>query len=154
RRPARLPGTDRGPRLPDRHVRPLTNVPFTTTESRLTGQHGIGRTQARSGGQVSFFVRFRGTRVMEDNPYAVGAAIGPPTEEGFARPRWQRILTVLGLSKVAEALFELLLFVGTFGFTAAFNPRVIADWQDDRQVQVFLIQRLVALPAIAVLSLW
>jgi hypothetical protein len=91
---------------------------------------------------------------MEHNPYEVGAAIGPSGEQGFARPRWQRILAVLGLSKIVEALFELLLFVGTLGFVVGINPRSIAHWQDDRRVQVFLIQRLVALPAIAVLSLW
>jgi hypothetical protein len=91
---------------------------------------------------------------MEHNPYEVGAAIGPPAEQGFARTQRQRILTVLGSCKTAEAVLELLLFVGTLVFVGGISPRSIALWQDDRLVQVFLIQRLVALPAIAVLSLW
>jgi hypothetical protein len=91
---------------------------------------------------------------MEHNPYEVGAAIDPPREQGAAQPRWQRIVAMIGLSKIAEALFEFLMFVGTLGFVVAINPRAIAQWQDDRLLQVFLIQRLVALPAIAVLSLW
>jgi hypothetical protein len=61
---------------------------------------------------------------------------------------------MLGLSKIAEALFELLLFVATLVFNVVVNPRVVAHWQDDRQVQVFLIQRLIALPVVAVLTLW
>jgi hypothetical protein len=91
---------------------------------------------------------------MENNPYQVGAAVGPSPERRIARPRWQRILDLLGLSKFGEALFEFLLFVATLGFVVAINPRSIAHWKDDRRIQVFLIQRLVALPAIAVLSLW
>src|SRR5262249_16997747 len=34
------------------------------------------------------------------------------------------------------------------------DPRSIAQWEDDRRIQVFLIQRLVAVPAIALFSLW
>jgi hypothetical protein len=91
---------------------------------------------------------------MEHNRSEVGDAIRPSTEQGFAQGRWQRNLTVLGLSKIVEALFELLLLIGTLGFVVVINPRAIAHWQDDRQVEVFLIQRLVVLPVIAVLSLW
>jgi hypothetical protein len=91
---------------------------------------------------------------MEQNPYEVGATVGPPEEHGSARPRWQRIITALGLSKIAEAVFEVLLFVGTLGWAVVVDPRVIARLQDDRLLQVFYVQRLVALPAICVLSLW
>jgi hypothetical protein len=58
------------------------------------------------------------------------------------------------LSKIAEALFEFLLYVGTLGVVVGINPHAIAHWQVGRRVQVFLIERLVALPTIAVLSLW
>jgi hypothetical protein len=91
---------------------------------------------------------------MEHNPYEVGAAVGPSGKPSIVRPRWRGILDVLGLSKLGEALVEFLLVVATLGFVVAINPRSIVHWQDDRRVQVFLIQRLVALPPIAALSLW
>jgi hypothetical protein len=90
---------------------------------------------------------------MEHNPYEAGAAIRPPADQGFARPRWLRVLAMVGSCKVAEALFEILLVAGTLGFILRINPGSIAHWKENRDIQVFLVQRLVALPAIALLSL-
>jgi hypothetical protein len=91
---------------------------------------------------------------MEDNPYQVGAAVGPSGEPVDARPRRPRAFELIGQSKIAEACFESLLILGTVFFVLMAGRSAFRQMQDNRLLQVSLIERLVVLPGLVLLSVW
>lgn len=91
---------------------------------------------------------------MEPHPSEAGGAPEGPGERGGPSPRWRRVVRVLGLAQVVAAWLEFFLVAGSIWILCRLRPAGIRLNLDKPLFLVWLIERLLALPALIALSFW